>query len=366
MDTITPVTRPFLPPIKEYNIELAKIWERNWLTNNGPVLQTLERRLQEYLDLQNHELVYVTNGTIALQIAIRALNLEGEIITTPFSYVATSSSIVWEKCTPVFVDILPTNYTLDSSLIEAAITENTVAILATHVFGIPCDLEATEEVANRHNLKLIYDAAHSFGTKYNEESVFKFGDISATSFHATKLFHTVEGGALITADKELAQRCRYMRNFGHDGPLKFNGVGINGKNSELHAAMGLINLNYVDDIIADRRRIYEEYLSRLDNQRFQTLSIPGNLTHNYSYFPILFRTKEALIEAQDSLANLYNVQTRRYFYPLLSQLDYTKKTCTSQLEVAEQVSSRILCLPSYFQLPVNIIKVICEHLNTIN
>lgn len=366
MDTITPVTKPFLPPLEEYNNELAKIWKRNWLTNNGPVLQTLERRLHEFLDLQDHELVYVTNGTIALQIAIQALNLEGEIITTPFSYVATSSSIVWEKCTPVFVDILPDTYTLDTSLIEAAITENTVAILATHVFGIPCNIEAIKEVTDQYNLKVIYDAAHSFGTKYNEESVFKFGNISATSFHATKLFHTVEGGALITADKELAKRCRYMRNFGHDGPSKFNGVGINGKNSEFHAAMGLINLNYVDDIIVDRKRIYEEYLNRLDNQKFQTQSIPVNLTHNYSYFPILFRSEEALIKAQDSLVTLYNIQTRRYFYPLLSQLDYTKKAGTSQLKVAEQVSSRILCLPCYFQLPINIIKVICDHLNTIN
>ena len=235
-----PVTKPFLPPKEEYEDFLRGIWSRNWLTNNGPLVNELELRLKEYLKVKH--LLYLSNGTIALQIAIKALGLKGEIITTPFSYVATTSSIVWENCKPVFVDIDPKTLNIDPEKLETAITKKTTAILATHVYGNPCDIEAIQAIADKHHLKVIYDAAHCFGTKYKGKSVFEYGDVSTTSFHSTKIFHTVEGGAVFTKDPSMLKRMAYMRNFGHDGPEKFNGVGINGKNSEFHAAMGLVNL----------------------------------------------------------------------------------------------------------------------------
>lgn len=199
-----PVTKPFLPPLEEYYKLVQSIWERQWLTNNGPLVNELELKLKEYLNVPH--LIYVTNGTIALQIAIKALGLKGEIITTPFSYVATTSSIVWEGCTPIFVDIDPNTFNIDPTKIEAAITNETSAILATHVYGNPCDIEKIQEIADRYNLKVIYDAAHCFGTKYKGKSIFEFGDVSTTSFHATKLFHSIEGGAIITKDPDLLKK----------------------------------------------------------------------------------------------------------------------------------------------------------------
>jgi dTDP-4-amino-4,6-dideoxygalactose transaminase len=235
-----PVTKPFLPPIDEYKEYIDGIYQRQWLTNNGPLVNELELKLKEHLNVSH--LLYLGNGTIAIQIAIKALELKGEIITTPFSYVATTSSIAWENCKPVFVDIDKDTLNIDPSKIEAAINANTSAILATHVYGNPCDIDAIQRIANKHNLKVIYDAAHCFGTKYKGKSVFEYGDVSTTSFHATKLFHTTEGGAVITTNPELLKKMSYLRNFGHDGPEKFECVGINGKNSEFHAAMGLVNL----------------------------------------------------------------------------------------------------------------------------
>src|SRR5690606_11269120 len=211
-----PVTKPFLPPREEYDRYLEGIWKRNYLTNNGPLVNEFELRLKEYLEIKH--LLYLSNGTIALQLAIKALDLKGEIITTPFSYVATTSSIVWEGCTPVFVDIESRSYNIDPTKIEHAVTSNTSAILATHCFGNPCKIDQIQEIADRHRLKVIYDAAHCFGTKYKGRSVFDFGDVSTTSFHSTKLFHTVEGGAVFTKDPELLKKMAYMRNFGHDGP----------------------------------------------------------------------------------------------------------------------------------------------------
>src|SRR5690606_27065948 len=239
-----PVTKPFLPKVEEYDKYLASIWERQWLTNNGPLVNEFELKLKEYLDV-NH-LLYVSNGTIALQIAIKALELSGEIITTPFSFVATTSSIVWEGCKPVFVDIDSETFNIDPRKIESAITPSTSAILATHVYGNPCDIDAIQKIADKYNLKVIYDAAHCFGTKYKGKSVFDYGDISTTSFHATKLFHSIEGGAVFTRCPELLKKMSFIRNFGHNGPSDFKELGLNGKNSEFHAAMGLCNLNYVD------------------------------------------------------------------------------------------------------------------------
>ena len=231
-----PVTKPFLPPKDEYLELVDGIWERNWLTNNGPLVKQLEESLKEKLSLDN--LLFVGNGTIAIQLAIKSLELTGEIITTPFSYVATTSSVVWEHCTPVFVDIDKDSLNIDPNEIEKKITPKTQAILATHVYGNPCDVEAIASIAERNNLKVIYDGAHAFGVKVNGKSIFEYGDITTCSLHATKLYHSIEGGLVITNNKDLQKKLYHMRNFGHNGPENFSELGINGKNSEFHAAYG--------------------------------------------------------------------------------------------------------------------------------
>ena len=228
------VTKPFLPPIEEYESYLKEIWQREWLTNNGPLVNDFELKLKLYLQVPH--LLYLCNGTVALQIAIRALELKGDVITTPFSFIATTSSILWEGIRPVFVDIDADTLNIDPNKIEAAITPQTSAILATHVYGNPCDIDAIEAIAKKHNLKVIYDAAHCFGTKYKGKSVYSYGDVSIASFHATKLFHTVEGGAVFTNDPDLLKKMAFMRNFGFNGPEDFEYMGVNGKNSEFHAS----------------------------------------------------------------------------------------------------------------------------------
>lgn len=232
-----PVTKPFLPKQADFKSYVSSIWARQWLTNNGPLVNELEIKLQQYLALPH--LLYVTNGTIALQLAIQALEIKGEVITTPFSFVATTSSIVWQGCKPVFVDIDEETLNIDPDKIEAAITPRTTAILATHVFGNPCDIDAIDRIAKKHNLKVVYDAAHCFGTQYKGKSIFAYGDVSTTSFHATKLFHTIEGGAVFTQNPDILKRMALMRNFGYSGVDTFSELGTNAKNSEFHAAMGL-------------------------------------------------------------------------------------------------------------------------------
>lgn len=341
-----PVTKPFLPPKKDVYSLLDGVWQRNWLTNNGPLVNELELKLKKHLRVLN--LLYVNNGTIALQMAVKALGLTGEIITTPFSYVATTSSIVWEGCTPVFVDIDPITLNLDPNRIEDAITPRTSAILATHVYGIPCDVEAIADIAQRHNLKVIYDAAHAFGTTYKGKSLFTYGDIATTSFHATKLYHTVEGGAVFTQDARLLKRMAYLRNFGHDGPDKFNGVGINGKNSEFHAAMGLVNLEYVNSILKRRREqhaYYDVVLRNLHQQKITTTE--PEVDWNHAYYTILLSSEEVLLRMVQELVNSH-IHPRRYFYPLLSTLDYINSEYT--LPIAASVAKRVLCLPIYHDL----------------
>jgi len=349
-----PVTKPFLPPQEEYQELVHHIWERNWLTNNGPLVNELELKLKAYLDV-NH-LLYVGNGTIALQLAIKALELRGEVITTPFSYVATSSSLVWEHCTPVFVDIDPQTLNIDPARIEQAITPDTSAILATHVYGNPCDVTAIAAIANRHSLKTIYDAAHAFGIRHQGRSIFEYGDISTTSFHATKLFHTIEGGAVFTKDPDLLRRMAFMRNFGHDGPEQYNGVGINGKNSEFHAAMGLCNLRYIQQIIDRRRELSLYYEERLKNLRITRPHLIDASSYNYAYFPVLFESEDALLKASETLRRK-EIFARRYFYPLLSKLDYVQDRA---LPVAEDVARRVLCLPLYHKLSFEEIDMICR------
>lgn len=339
-----PVTKPFLPPIEEYSKLIDGIWHRNWLTNNGPLVNQLELKLKDYLQV-NH-LLYLTNGTIAIQIAIKALNLKGEIITTPFSYVATTSSLVWEGCTPVYVDIDPDTLNINPAKIEEAITPQTSAILATHVYGNPCDVEIIQKIATKYNLKVIYDAAHAFGVKVNGKSVFEYGDISTTSFHATKLFHTVEGGAVVTQSAELLKRMSYLRNFGHDGPERFADLGINGKNSEFHAAMGLVNINYINDILKVRKEQSLYYDHILQGLKCKRQIINSNALYNYAYYPIILRSSE-ITEIITGELNKHLIYPRRYFYPSLHELPYVSKV---DMPVSKMISERVLCLPLYHTL----------------
>jgi dTDP-4-amino-4,6-dideoxygalactose transaminase len=341
---MVPVTKPFLPPIKDYEKYVKGIWQRNWLTNNGPLVNQLELELKEYLDLKH--LLFLNNGTIALQIAFKALDLRGEVITTPFSYVATVSSLVWEGLKPVFVDIDPETLNIDPAKIEAAITPQTSAIVATHVYGNPCDIDTIQKIADKHNLKVVYDAAHCFGTKYKGKSVFTYGDVSTTSFHATKLYHTIEGGAVFAQDPELLRRMALMRNFGHTNTNTFEDIGINGKNSEFHAAMGLANLPYVDDILKVRREQWLLYQELFRNLKVQPLKLQNNASFNYAYYPLITASEPTLLEFEKILHINY-IYPRRYFYPSLNILDYTGN---QQAPLSEDYSKRVLCLPLYHDL----------------
>lgn len=348
------VTKSFLPPLDEYLTYLKQIWDSGQLTNNGPLLKELETELKAYLNVKH--LFFVANGTIALQIAIKAIGAKGEIITTPFSYVATTSTIVWEGCQPVFVDIDPQTLCIDSRKIEDAITPNTVAILPTHVYGIPCDVDSIEKIARKYRLSVIYDAAHTFGVDHQNKSLSSYGDISILSFHATKIFHTVEGGAIITSNDELAHQIAFMRNFGHKGQENFWGLGINGKNSEFHAAMGLCVLPYVNQIISSRRQIssrYDELLERIGLRRPQC---PENTVYNYAYYPVIFKNEEILLKVQKAL-NDKSIYPRRYFYPSLSDLPYVN---TQENIISDDISKRVLCLPLYEDLSQNIVAEIAD------
>lgn len=349
-----PITRPYLPSKASYHELVDGIWERNYLTNNGPLVVELENRLREYLDLE--QLLFVGNGTIALQIAIKALGLTGKVITTPFSYVATTSSLIWEGCEAEFVDIDADTFNIDPEKIEEAITDEVSAILATHVYGNPCAIDQIERIGREHGLQVIYDAAHCFRTGYRGRSVFEYGDISITSFHATKLFHTIEGGAIISQDAELMEKMEFMRNFGHDGPENFAELGINGKNSEFHAAMGLCVLDEIDQVLETRKKQWRFYESTLDSSGLRLMELQPHSEFNFSYFPVVFESEVQLKTAVDLLLE-NDIYPRRYFYPLLSELDYVG---TKELPVASSVSRRVLCLPLYHDLKEENQTLICN------
>ena len=349
-----PVTKPFLPAEREFKAYVKSIWERQWLTNNGPLVNTLELKLKEYLGLDH--LLYVSNGTVALQLAIKALNLTGEIITTPFSFVATTSTIVWQGCNPVFVDIDPETFNIDPGKIEAAITPQTSAILATHVYGTPCDIDVIQQIADKYNLKVIYDAAHCFGTRYKNRSVFEYGDISTTSFHSTKLFHTIEGGAVFTRQPDLLKKMAIMRNFGYSGTDEFSELGINAKNCEFHAAMGLCNLPHVDEILKKRKLLSSHYLLRLNKLDVQFQKLHHVDEYNYAYFPILFKTEELMKESKEKL-ELAQIYCRRYFYPSLSALPYVNNV---EMPVCDDIAKRIMCVPLYHTLTLADVDLICR------
>jgi dTDP-4-amino-4,6-dideoxygalactose transaminase len=350
-----PVTKSFLPPIEEYMTQVRRAYDNEWLTNRGELVQELEQKLTAYLELKESKILCMNNGTIPLQIALKLLGNGGEIITTPFSYVATTAAIVWENCTPVFVDIHPEYLTIDETLIEASITEKTTCILATHVFGNPCNVEEIERIAKKHNLKVIYDAAHCFGVKYKGKSIFEYGDMSTCSFHATKLFHTGEGGAIFCKDPELFQKIFYSHNFGHNGPHDFHGLGINGKLSELQAAMGLAVLPHMEIILKGRKHAVNLYTQKL-NRKFQTMKLREDSEWNYSYFPILFDNEDLLLDAERVLKS-NDIFARRYFYPSLNSLSYLTY---NQTEISENISAKILCLPIYTNLEEEVVNLICE------
>jgi dTDP-4-amino-4,6-dideoxygalactose transaminase len=303
------------------------------------------------MELKDHlkvdHLLFVTNGTVALQMAIKALDIKGEIITTPFSFIATTSTIVWEGCTPVFVDIDPRSLCIDAQKIEAAITENTTAILATHVYGNPCDVEAIDHIAKKYNLKVIYDAAHAFGVEIKGKSIFEYGDISTCSLHATKLYHSVEGGLIVTKDGDLLKKLAYIRNFGISGFDSFAELGLNGKNSEFHAAMGLANLKHIHEIHEKRKALAELYDEKLKNLKAVKPLWHSDAEENYAYYAIVLESEELLLRLKTEM-DKFEVFTRRYFYPsLASALPYLPKL---ELPITEDISKRVLCLPLYYDL----------------
>lgn len=341
-----PVTKSFLPPFDEFTAQVQRAFYNQWLTNRGELVLELEKKVADYLQLAESRLIITNNGTLPLQLALKLLGNKGEIITTPFSYVATTASIVWENCTPVFVDIHPEYLTIDENQIEDKITPATTAILATHVFGFPCNIPAIEKIARKHKLKVIYDAAHCFGVTYNGKSIFEYGDVSTCSFHATKLFHTGEGGAVFTRNNILFDQLYYSHNFGHNGPLDFHGLGINGKISELQAAMGLAVLPHLPSIISRRKTVADTYDQYLNFHKLFKPMPRENTNWNYAYYPVVVESEELLLQIMQALEK-NNVHPRRYFYPSLNNLPFLP---SMPMPVSDNIASRILCLPLFAEL----------------
>ena len=356
------VTKPFLPPIKDYFKLLENIWESGQLTNNSSYLNILEKFISNNLNI--NDFIAVSNGTIALQMAIKALGLKGEIIVPAFTWITTISAIKWENCTPIFCDINKDTLNIDVNKIEELITNKTSAILPVHVFGNPCDVIKLNEIAEKHNLKLIYDAAHAFGSTFKNQSIFKYGDISATSMHATKLFSTGEGGGCISNYDNLNDKLRRIRTFGFqfkiDNSKDVLEDGINGKLCEINAALGVVNLKYINNILLDRKEKYSIYFNELSNNpniQFQK-NVYGQ--SNYSYFPIILNSEEIALLLIKKL-NKEQIYPRRYFYPSANTFQNIVKY--SPCPISESISSRILCLPLYFQLKQNEILNICQIIN---
>jgi dTDP-4-amino-4,6-dideoxygalactose transaminase len=342
-----PVTKTFFPPFDDYQAKLRQIWENGWLTNDGQLENELAVKLRQHLGVSYIELV--ANGTLALQLAIRSLDLKGEIITTPYSYVATANAIAWEGCKPVFVDIDEKTFCIDADLIEAAINEKTSAIMATHVYGYPCNVEKIAEIAWRHNLKVIYDGAHCFGVKLDGQSLLIHGDISTLSFHATKLFHTAEGGAVVCRDENVSKRIGVMKRFGHFGEDDYREIGINAKMSDLHAAMGLCILPMMDQIIDKRRQISAMYDELIGSSKLRRLKVLHGVEYNYSYYPVIFASHEDMMRTRKNLMD-QDIIPRRYFYPSLNTLPFLQQAGCKACPVSESAAMRVLCLPLSYEL----------------
>ena len=335
------VTKTYLPNKEKYQKYVDEIYANGWVTNNGPLVEKLEKRLADYLGVKN--IVLVSNGTAALEIAYRTLGLKGSAITTPFSFVATTSSLVTNGLKPVFADIDTKTLNIDPSKIEELITQNTSAIVPVHVFGNACDIEAIDKIAKEHDLKVVYDAAHAFGVKYKGESILNYGDISTLSFHATKLFHTIEGGALIINDDSLVEKARFLINFGIEDVDSIPELGTNAKMNEFEAAMGLCVLDEMEMISRKRKDVYERYKKELEGLvQFQDQN--PHSTQNYAYFPIVLKDEEQTLKIKKAL-NEKQIFSRRYFYPSLDTLSYIEPKQYAPL--SRDISKRILALPMY-------------------
>lgn len=335
------VTKAFVPPIEEYAEQLRRIWSTGQLTNQGPLALELEKLLAERLGVPH--CLFMANGTLAIQLAIRALGVKGRVITTPYSYVATVSSILWEQCEPVFVDIDPTTTCIDPEAVEHALENGGAsAILATHVYGLPCDVERLAELGRRFNVKVIYDAAHAFDATYKGKQLLAYGDMSTCSFHATKLFHTGEGGCVIAHTDEDAAQLRLLRSFGHIGDEHFQ-LGINAKASELNAAMGLTVLPHVERLKRERGQVVAWYDEALSNAPITRPQAPEGWVTNHAYYPVIFRTGEAMLRVKKAL-EAEQIFPRRYFYPSLDTLPYVQ---ADACPVSRSVADRVLCLPLY-------------------
>jgi dTDP-4-amino-4,6-dideoxygalactose transaminase len=352
------VTSPFQPPNHELWAKFELIFQKRQLTNHGPLYMELNGLLESRSSLHH---AYVSNGTISLQVLLKCLGCAGEVITTPFSYVATTNTILWEGGTPVFADIDPGTCNANPQAVELAIGPNTKGILLTHVYGIPCDVDALEKIAEKHGIWLVFDAAHAFDVKYKGKSLFSFGTAASASYHATKIFHTVEGGGIYSKDETLMKSVRQLMNFGHTSPESFDVPGINAKNSEFHAAMGLSILPYMEHIIARRKAISERYDAQLPNGLSRPL-IPDETEYNYAYYPVFFPDEKSLLDTKAALEK-EGIGTRRYFYPSLNTLPYLSST--QPCPVAEDIASRVLCLPLYPDLSDDEQAFILRHLHRI-
>lgn len=358
------VTRPLLPDLKEVYRELEKIWASKWLTNSGPEHQVFEGEIRRRLMVANVSLF--NNGTIALLVAINSLSLKGEVITTPFTFPATPHSLFWNGITPVFCDIDEKSMTIDPDKVEQMVTPRTTAILGVHVFGAPCNIERIQEIADRHGLRVIYDAAHAFDTQVNGTGIGNFGDISMFSFHATKLFHTAEGGALTCKDTDLKRRIDLLKNFGIKNEDEVVMPGINGKMSEMQAALGLVNLRYLEAEREKRKRVIDTYARCLrDTEGIRLNELPSNVRNSYQYFVIRIEQKRFGISRDEVCKRLreYNVYARKYFYPLCSDYPCYKNlpsTDPANLLVAKRVVNEVLCLPLYGELALSTAERICE------
>ncbi|AIN63983.1 DegT/DnrJ/EryC1/StrS family aminotransferase [Providencia stuartii] len=367
MKSIT-VTSPLLPPLDELTPYLKDIWERKWLTNNGHYHQLLEKELCRYLDVDYISLF--SNGTLALITALQALELKGEVITTPYSFVATSHAILLNNLKPVFVDIDPNTFNLDPQKIEEAITKHTSAILPVHVYGNPCDHDAIQKIADKHNLKVVYDAAHAFGVKKDGLSILNWGDLSILSFHATKAYSTIEGGAIICHSKEMKEKLDKLKNFGYESETEISILGSNAKMNEIQAAFGLTTLNHIDNAIEKRKAVAATYKACLKNTAGVTLPNNfDNIVHNYSYFPILINEKIYPLNRDQlySILKSNGIISRRYFYPLITDFDYYKnnldKIKISSIDVSTRISKQVICLPMHHDLSTNEIKTITSIIN---
>jgi dTDP-4-amino-4,6-dideoxygalactose transaminase len=358
------VTEPSLPPLEEFIPYLEEMWETKQLTNNGPFHQRFEKELAEYLGVKYVSVF--TNGTLALITALQALNVTGEVITTPFSFVATSHALWWNKIEPVFVDVEPETFTLDPDKVKAAINENTTAIMPVHVYGNPCKIEKLAKIADEYKLMLIYDAAHVFGVKVDGKSILNYGDLSVLSFHATKVFNTVEGGAIVSSDEETKNRIDNLKNFGIVDETTVVEPGINAKMSEIHAAYGLLQLNDIDKHILLRKSVaemYRKYLKSTPGIRF--LDDFSGTHHNYAYFPIFIESGE-YGQTRDQLyeeLQRNNIFGRRYFYPLISHFAPYNKLPSARpanLPIAEKIAKQVICLPLYPHLSEEVVLRICQ------